>query len=109
LDSQVEEKQLLKDVLLTLHLYDYLANHNYDSRRSGPDAGVPDINPAAGHGRLIFIETKTLKGPTAKKQREWERRIRASGNEYYHWTPADWSSGAIDRILRPAWMKGRTP
>jgi hypothetical protein len=107
LDAQVSEGKLQADIIDLLHRLRYLVNHNYDSRRSGPDRGLPDLI-IAGHNRLIFVELKKMRGKLALAQRDWRAHLLSAGVESYTWTPADWSSGAIESILTPQWMKDRT-
>jgi hypothetical protein len=108
LDAQIAEGKLQRDIIDLLHKLRYLVNHNYDSRRSGPDKGLPDLI-IVGHGRLIFVELKKRGGKVALAQRVWRQQLMEAGAEAYVWWPSDWSSGAIDAILRPQWMKDRTP
>lgn len=99
LDDGAPEAQLQRDVLLYAGLLGYVANHNYDSRRSGPDAGFPDL-VLAGHGRLIFAELKRERGRASPAQLQWKGELEAAGVEVYLWRPSSWSSGEIERILK---------
>jgi hypothetical protein len=99
LDEASPEADLQRNVLLYAGLLGYVANHNYDSRRSGPDAGFPDL-VLAGHGRLIFAELKREGGRASIAQLRWKDELEAAGIEVYVWRPSDWSSGRIEAILR---------
>jgi hypothetical protein len=48
----------------------WLVNHNYDSRKSGPDNGLPDLIMARD-GRLIFMELKKPGGVVSAEQQRW--------------------------------------
>lgn len=98
LDAQIAEGQLQRDIIDLLHKLRYLVNHNYDSRRSGPDKGLPDLI-IVGHGRLIFVELKKRGGKIAPAQRLWRQQLMEAGAESYVWWPTDWSSGAIEKCL----------
>lgn len=98
LDAMIEESQLQKDVIDLAHKLGFLANHNYDSRRSGPDKGLPDLI-LAGQGRALFIELKKENGRTSKAQLEWHHRLMDAGIESFIWRPSHWSSGLIERVL----------
>jgi hypothetical protein len=98
LDAQITEAQLQRNCHELAHHLGYLCNHNYDSRRSGPDAGLPD-DILAGHARLIFLEYKKQSGRITKKQDLWHRRLREAMVEVYVIRPLDWSSGVVEQIL----------
>jgi hypothetical protein len=99
LDEGTPEADLQRNVLLYAGLLGFRANHNYDSRRSGPDAGFPDL-VLAGHGRLIFAELKRERGVASAAQRKWKRELEEAGVEVFLWRPSNWSSGEIERILK---------
>jgi hypothetical protein len=99
LDEGTPEADLQRDVLVYAGLLGFRANHNYDSRRSGPDAGFPDL-VLAGHGRLIFAELKRERGRASMEQLRWKAELEAAGVEVYLWRPSSWSSGEIEQILK---------
>jgi hypothetical protein len=99
LDEGTPEADLQRNVLLYAGLLGYIANHNYDSRRSGPDPGFPDL-VLAGHGRLIFAELKRERGRASIAQLRWKDELTEAGVEVYVWRPSDWSSGRIEAVLR---------
>lgn len=81
-----------------------LRYHTRDSR--GSDRGFPDwclVN--VPRRRFILVELKSQDGTIRPEQKTWAagllELIEAGlvGLEYYLWRPADWYSGAIQRIL----------
>lgn len=100
LDSQVSESQLQRDVLDLAARLGYLANHNYDSRKSGPDKGYPDLT-LAKDGRVICAELKTERGRLSIAQLSWSMAL-IGAVEFYVWRPRHWSSGEIERVLMGA-------
>ncbi len=54
---------------LTEHGIAYV--HNRPDRRSTATEGAPDFTIAAGAGRVVFVEFKTVEGKLSVKQREW--------------------------------------
>lgn len=68
---------------------------------SGDGKGFPDLI-LVRPGRLIFAELKGSSGRVSPEQRAWGARLDAAGSEWYLWTPAEWLSGEIERLLRAA-------
>lgn len=63
-------------------------------------AGFPDL-VLARRGRLIFAELKSTKGRVSTAQCEWLRVLRTVPCVGVHvWRPEDWTSGAIEAVLR---------
>lgn len=93
----LSEKQLQQAVIDLARLLGFAVYHTHDSRRSV--SGYPDLTLAKGR-RLIFAELKTAKGRVKPLQQEWLDRLQRTGAEAYVWRPADWSFGAIERVLR---------
>lgn len=60
--------------------------------------GYPDLTLVRGE-RLIFAELKSMKGAVSADQDGWLDALRGVGVEVYVWTPADWYSGEIERVL----------
>lgn len=60
--------------------------------------GYPDLTLVGK--RVIFSELKSARGKQTHDQKEWMVALRAAGAEFYVWSPADWLSGEIERILR---------
>ena len=99
LDQQVSESQLQRDVLQLAGQLGYLAYHVYDSRKSGPDKGFPDLI-LARDGRVIAVELKTERGRVSRDQARWIWALGALDTiEIFVWRPRDWSSGRIERVL----------
>ena len=67
-------------------------------------AGFPDL-VIAGHGLLLFVELKTARGRLSPAQVEWACALKGTGVQHYCWRPADWTSGAIEAVLRGATAK----
>lgn len=97
LDGQVSESQLQRDVLELAARLGYFANHTYDSRKSGPDAGFPDLI-LAKDGRVLAIELKTERGRLSIAQLSWSMALMGAV-EFYVWRPRDLSSGKVERVL----------
>ena len=61
--------------------------------------GFPDLVLVRG-GRIIFVELKSAIGRVSKDQEEWLKRLSATKAEVWVWRPADWMSGAIEKVLK---------
>lgn len=61
--------------------------------------GFPDLCMARA-GRVIFAELKSAKGSLRPEQHEWVAELRGPVTEVYVWTPADWTSGVVEAVLR---------
>lgn len=99
------ERQLQDAIVQTAQLFGWLVYHMHDSRKAAwgtSSAGFPDL-VLARKGHLIFAELKTEKGRTTPSQRMWLKELDDVAEEVgvYLWRPADWSSGDIERILKP--------
>ena len=91
------ETQLQRAIIQLAELFGWLVYHTHDSRHSQP--GFPDLVLVRG-GRIIFVELKSAKGTVSKDQEEWLKRLSATKAEVWVWRPADWLSGAIERVLK---------
>lgn len=60
--------------------------------------GYPDLTLV--RERVIFAEIKGDGDRLRPDQREWLSVLEAAGQEVYVWTPAEWRSGEVERILR---------
>ena len=98
LDQQVSESQLQRDVLQLAARLGWLAYHVYDSRKSGPDKGFPDLILAKAGRVPIAAELKMERGHLSMAQRQWLAAL-AGSFDVYIWRPRDWSSGRIERVL----------
>jgi len=94
---RVTEAQLQARVI-ELAVWEGLAVfHCHNSLRStGP--GYPDLT-IAGAGGMLFAELKSATGILAPDQRAWRDRLRAAGQLWRLWRPADWASRAIQGHL----------
>ncbi len=74
-----EVEKLHKPALkwLTEHGIAYVPNR--PARRSTATEGAPDFTIAAGAGRVVFVEFKTIDGKLSVKQREWHFLAERSG------------------------------
>ena len=98
LNQPVKESKLQANVNTLARYLSYRVNHNYDSRRSGPDNGLPDTY-IAGNGRSIWAELKTERNKLSPAQLAWRDVILAAGHEWYCWRPRDWANGTVERVL----------
>jgi VRR-NUC domain len=65
----------------------------------GDGVGFPDL-VLVRDGRLVFGELKSASGRVGPEQSVWLGELGVAGVEVYVWRPADWSSGAIEAVLR---------
>lgn len=86
--TEAELQQDVADLCAELGLYHY---HPHDSRRS--ERGWPD-SVIVGR-RVIFRELKSSGGSASPEQKRLGWRLRAAGQDWAVWTPADWNSGRI--------------
>lgn len=66
--NTMSEAQLQDAITEAASRQNYLWYHTYDSRKSPP--GYPDLT-IVGHGRLIFLELKSVKGDVEDDQQKW--------------------------------------
>lgn len=104
LDGQVSEAAFQAAVIQLAQLRGWRVQHNFDSRRSGPDAGYPDLTLARMEprgrlgARLVVAELKTMRGRVSRAQAEWLAHFAAAGVEAHIWRPSQWSE--IEEVLR---------
>lgn len=92
-DLPRNEQQLQANVVELAGWLGLAVFHSFDSRRStGP--GYPDLT-IAGPGGMLFAELKSSTGVLSPDQRAWRDRLRAAGQLWRLWRPADWASRAI--------------
>jgi hypothetical protein len=70
--------------------------HDTDPRRN--KAGLPDLIIVGDHG-ILWRELKSPRGRLRPGQDILGRRLRASGQDWDTWRPADWASGRIKKEL----------
>lgn len=102
LDKHMSEAALQAAVIECAARLGWRVYHPYDSRRS--EAGFPDLTMVR-HGVLIFAELKADGGRLRPKQKDWLAALEWVGlrNPHVHryvWYPDDWSSGAIEAVLK---------
>lgn len=106
LNRQISEADLQKNVLTLAKQLHYLCYHTYDSRKSGPDKGFPDLVLASTHEhsppRVLMIELKTERGTVSTAQWEWLAALMGGSVECYILRPRDWTSGRVEAILTGA-------
>ncbi len=91
----MNENQLQAAIVQYAQLNGWLAYHTYDSRKSA--RGFPDL--VLIRERLVMVELKAEKGVLSEPQGRWLLALEAAGVECHVWRPADWRSGAVDRVL----------
>jgi hypothetical protein len=80
------------------------AQHNFDSRRSGPHAGFPDlvlvrVEPGSAQTRCVVAELKRQRGRVSREQMVWLGMLQQiAGIEVYVWRPSDMD--AVMEVLR---------
>lgn len=119
----VDENGLQEGIIDLAHVLGYIVAHFRPAKTDkgwrtpvGADGkGFPDLVLAHGRkARVIFAELKGTRGVVSAEQRMWLDTLGPAagwaseavqvGNhgplEVYLWTPAEWASGEIERILR---------
>lgn len=91
------EEQLQREVEKMCDDLGLLHWHDNFSRRNRP--GFPDL-VIVGTVGVLFAELKSADGRLKPAQREWCVRLRAAGQHYRLWRPADLESGEIWETLR---------
>lgn len=91
------EKELQKAVVECAAMLGWRLYHTFDSRKSS--YGFPDlcmIRPP----RLLFAELKSQSGHLSHYQQDWLEELKRTGVEVFVWRPEDWTSGAVELVLR---------
>ena len=65
---------------------------SYDAR------GWPDL--VLVRERVVFAEIKLDRGRLRPEQVVWLKDLRQAGQEVYVWRGLDWTSGAVEEVLR---------
>ena len=78
--DHIPEADLQSTVIELAHVNGWLVNHNYDSRRSGPDPGYPDLtlarrSPDGAAGQVLFLELKRARESPTATQLLWGERL----------------------------------
>jgi hypothetical protein len=94
--TTMTERQLQSAVIQLAELLGWKAYHTFDSRRSNP--GYPDLT-LVKDDRLLFVELKSATGRLTTEQTEWLRALGYVAS-VATWRPVDWTSGAIEAVLR---------
>jgi len=98
----VTEADLQRWVLGLARELQLLTFHSADPRRDlGP--GFPDLVIAGPRG-ILLAELKAPGYRLSEDQKRWGHMLKASGQPWRCWYPADWHDGGIERDLRAiAW------
>lgn len=91
----MSENELEQEIRALLRRYGLYGYHTHDSRRS--PAGWPDW-VILGRG-LLFRELKSTGGYLTPAQRRVGYMLKAAGQDWDVWRPADLESGRIQREL----------
>lgn len=100
------ERELQDAVVEAAGLLGYLAFHARPAvSRKGwrtpvayDGAGFPDC-VLVGRGRVLWLEFKSDRGRLSPEQQGWADALAAAGEEWVCVRPADWLSGAVNRLL----------
>lgn len=90
------EKELDRAVRELLTVYGLWGYSVYDSRRSAP--GWPDWCIVGR--RVLFRELKTSRGLVTREQKLVGYRLKAAGQDWAVWRPADLASGRIAEEIK---------
>lgn len=72
--------------------------HGWRTPVAADGAGWPDL--VLVRERLVVAELKSARGGLTAEQRLWLDDLSRAGIEAHIWRPADWTSGAIEAVLR---------
>jgi hypothetical protein len=73
------------------------------------DPGVPDLNPVAGPGGILYRELKNQTNKLEPAQERWRDMLLAAGADWDLWRPIDWLTERIHRELRAIARRPRPP
>jgi hypothetical protein len=102
----VSEAQLQKAVIELAQLLGWRVAHfrpamtqsgRWVTAVQGNGKGFPDL-VLAKNGYVLFVELKSAKGRLSAEQEEWLEVL--PPEDTYVWRPEQWTSGAIERVLR---------
>lgn len=83
----------------TAHFRPAMTRNGWRTPVSGDGVGWPDL--CLVRDRVVFAEVKGDGGRLSPEQCAWRDWLLHAGAEWHCWTPADWESGAVDRVLQP--------
>ena len=92
----MKEAHLQGAVIDMCRLFGVAWYHSYSSRRSV--AGWPDLALCGSRG-FMLRELKTDDGRLTTEQEQWGLMLRAAGQSWDVWRPADLHSGRVQREL----------
>lgn len=102
----MSENDLQRAVIDTAKALGWLVHHDRPGRTNHGwrtvvegDAGYPDLTLCHFKHGVVFAELKGPRGTFTPEQQEWGLALNKHAR-YEIWTPADYRSGRIDRILR---------
>lgn len=118
----MNERELQKGVIDCARLFGWRVAHFRPAQTArgwrtpveADGAGFPDL-VLVRDGRLIFAELKGDSGRLSEAQTAWLVALEVVNVahvcgpciEVYRWKPADWTSGRIEQLLRPAHVNVR--
>lgn len=73
--------------------------HGWRTPVTADGAGFPDLL-ALKDGRILAAELKSTRGRVSSEQAGWLEAFERAGGSCHVWRPADWTSGAIEGVLR---------
>jgi hypothetical protein len=103
----VSERELQAAIIDTARLLGWRVAHfrpamtekGWRTAVAADGAGFPDLVLVKGP-RLLFAELKSKVGVASQSQSAWLGDLGRTAAEVHLWRPADWSSGAIEAVLR---------
>lgn len=103
----MSETELLNGILAMAQVFGWRSAHFRPARTehgwrtavSGDGKGFPDVFLVRAD-RLVIAELKSARGALSVEQRLWLDDLARTKAEVYEWRPNDWTSGAIERVLR---------
>jgi hypothetical protein len=99
-DAAMTEAMLLAKIIRMCEELGLKYHHVYVGRVG--QVGYVDLT-IAGPGGLLLRELKSALGTLSEEQEKWRTMLKASGQNYAVWTPADWRLGRIhDQLWRLA-------
>lgn len=103
----MNETELQDNVIEAAHLYQWRVAHfrpaltakGWRTPVSADGKGFPDL-VLLRRERCLVVELKGDDGRLAPDQDDWLRAFIAAGINAALWTPKEWNSGQIERVLR---------
>lgn len=101
------ESELQDDIIKAAHLFGWRVAHfrpaltakGWRTPVSADGKGFPDL-VLLRREQCLVVELKGDNGRLAPEQDDWLRAFIAAGINAAIWTPKDWTTGLIERVLR---------